>query len=149
MKTFIVSAMVLVGLITYTWQHWTVTTDLEYFLPRGQSTVDADVLRGLSQSAVSRRVVLVVTGKGPAEVVPATLELQAAVVGLPLTLTSQQGTAEALMATLFPYRYHLASAQPEKDLPSAVSEAGLDAAAIVKCAIGALGASVRVKAERA
>ena len=38
----------------------------------------------------------------------------------------------------------------EHDKPDVMyAEAGLDAAAIVKCAIGALGASVRVKAERA
>lgn len=129
MKTFVTSALVLAALAAFTWWRWAVTTDLEYFLPQGKDTVDADVLRGLTQSPISRRVVFVVTAKDSADVVPATSDLQAALVGLPLTLTSQQRMGEALMTTLFPYRYHLASAQPERDLPAQISEAGLDGAA--------------------
>jgi len=130
-RVWVISAVVLALIAAYTWRSMKVTTELEYFLPEGQGerSIDSDVLRALSKSTLSRRMVFVVSGGGQEVLIAAAKALAAEFASLPLQLSSNEEAGKALMPELFAHRYHMASSNPELELPQLLGESGLALAA--------------------
>lgn len=106
-----------------------VTTDLSYFLPEGNATsqAESEILRALSQSELSRRIAIAVSGKDENQVLEATKALKIALGKLPLRLSSGPAEVQELAAELFSHRYQFISDQPEQELPVLLGRDGLRA----------------------
>ncbi|MDX2019521.1 MAG: hypothetical protein SF187_04720 [Deltaproteobacteria bacterium] len=148
----LLSAAVVVAMGAYTSRSLKLTTELEYFLPEGtgESRLDSDVLRSLSQSSLSRRMAFLVCAPTDAQAIAATQALQRALGALPVDVASNTVAGQWLVKALFDHRYHFASDTPESELPELFAPAGLMAAVVgLKDALASpAGALVRGVAPR-
>jgi len=106
-----------------------VTTDLSYFLPEGDATsqTESEILRALSQSELSRRIAIAISGKDESQVLDAAKALKVALKKLPLRLSSGPDEVQELAVKLFSHRYQFVSDQPEQELPELLGRDGLRA----------------------
>jgi predicted exporter len=116
------------GLFTAT--HLKVGNDLDYFLPDsdGPGRFEADVIRALTRSPLSRRLVLSIQGETPAQAVEGARRLQPLLAGLSLELVPPE-QLEGVARLLFEHRWQTVSPQPARELPALFSPEGLRAAA--------------------
>ncbi|MDX2054833.1 MAG: hypothetical protein SFV15_20690 [Polyangiaceae bacterium] len=107
-----------------------LTTDLEYFLPEGsgESQIDSEVLHALSQSELSRRIVLMVSAVEQRRAIAVAKDLKSELASLPVRLSSGAEVAEPLVAALVHHRYQFISNNPETELPRLFSAQGLSRA---------------------
>jgi predicted exporter len=123
-------ALVIGGAGIFTATHLKVGTDLDYFLPDhdGPGRFESDVIRALTRSPLSRRLVLSLEGETPAQAVEGARRLQPLLAGLSLELVPPEGF-EGVGRLLFEHRWQMVSAQPARELPALLSLQGLRAAA--------------------
>jgi len=110
-----------------------VVSDITHFLPDDSDAVTARLLRGLSSANVAQRTVLILGG-APADVlgeasahIAAGLRAEPAIAGVERAVDDD--AQKQLYELYFPHRYGLFSAEPERDYPALLSDAGLTAAA--------------------
>jgi predicted exporter len=125
-----VGALAVAGAGLFTATHMNVGTDLDYFLPDndGPGRFESDVIRALTRSPLSRRLVLSIQGETPAQAVEGARRLQPLLAGLSLELVPPEGF-EGVGRLLFEHRWQMVSAQPARELPALFSPEGLRAAA--------------------
>jgi predicted exporter len=112
---------------------WGVRSDISHFLPEGDDSGSAQLLKQLGSSALGQRMVLNLGGADPDRLARASTALAAALRRQPEIARVENGAnpdaQRELFDLYFPRRFHLWSEQPETEYPGLLSEAGLQRAA--------------------
>jgi predicted exporter len=128
-----VGALALAGMSAYSGLHMRVSTDITHFLPSSDERRLAEISKRLTDSSLTRTMILSVEAPSSEQAVAAGRQLAEALRANPEVLRCLSGPdehfAESVYALLFPHRYQLLSDQPEKDWPARLSPAGVTAAA--------------------
>jgi predicted exporter len=110
-----------------------VTTDITHFLPAGADQRAAELSRRLADSTLTRTMILSIGAQDPAAARQGAAALADRLAGNPEVAWIARGPtdklAESVYALYAPRLAYFASDRPESDLPAALSDAGLDAAA--------------------
>ena len=126
-------AALCLGLFVYSTRHITFTTDITNFMPDGQGAELARISRALVQSDLARTMVLTVGADDTARAVAGAKALADALRDHPEVAWLRTGADEALQEQVyrlyFDRRVYFASDDPERELPTRLSDAGLRARA--------------------
>ncbi len=118
----------LAALAVFCWLRLEVSSSITHFLPSGEEAELADLGRRLVESALSRSMVLRVTGEGDragaARAVARALSVHPEVLRVE-GAAEDPAAAEALFRAYFPRRFYLASDEPETQIPASLAPPAL------------------------
>jgi predicted exporter len=128
-----IGAILLAAMAAYAALNLRVSTDITHFLPSSDDRKLAEISKQLTESSLTRTMILSVEAPDSARAVAAGRELAEALRANPEVLRCQSGPdshiAEASYELLFPHRFHLYSDEPQRELAERISDAGLAASA--------------------
>ena len=125
--------VVAVALAWYSATHLQVTSAITHFLPAGTQGTLPQLSESLTQSELARSMILAVVGADSQQVVAASRELADALGARPEVAWMRRGLPDDMPERVFalyqPRRWSFVSLAPEAELPPALSDDGLRAAA--------------------
>jgi predicted exporter len=123
-------AAVLVLCSVFSARHIEFSTDITNFLPDDDAAEAARISRELARSDLARTMVLNIGAKDTATAVEAARRMAAMLRERPEVAWVREGTDEQFLAKAydlyFPHRFHFLSARPDEELPSLLTDAGLE-----------------------
>ena len=132
-RRLIVAAALAAAMAGYVALRLQITTDITHFLPAGADQRSAELSRRLADSTLTRTMILSIGAQDPAAARQGAAALAAGLAGNPEVAWIARGPtdklAESVYALYAPRLAYFASDRPEAELPAALSDAGLGAAA--------------------
>jgi predicted exporter len=123
------AAALAAGMAAYCATHMRVTTDITHFLPRGTDHRLAQLSRSLSDSTLTRTLILSVGGPDPAAIRAGAAALAERLATNPEVAWVQRGPTERLAQSVYelyaPRLPYFVSDHPETGVPEALSDEGL------------------------
>ena len=128
-----IAAVAAIGMLIYCALRLRVNNDITHFLPAGTDHRLADLSRQLADSSLTRTLILDVGGADPQAVKTAAAALAARLATHPEVAWLERGPTPALAEAVYKlYAQRLpyfVSDQPDTEVPTLLSDAGLDRAA--------------------
>jgi predicted exporter len=126
-------AALTVALLAYSAAHLEFSTDITHFLPDGEGAELAQISRELTQSELTRTVVLSISADDPAVARAAAVELAESLRANPEVAWLRAGADPEFLRSVyelyFPHRLYFLSDAPAAELPALLSDDGLRAQA--------------------
>jgi predicted exporter len=125
-----IAFLILVG---YSASHLKISTNITHFLPDTDDPRLAEVSRQVSESSLTRTMILSIEAPEAAETRAAARQLSEALQSQPEILRIRSGPGEGLVEAaydlLFPHRYQLRFDEPEQEWPALLAPGGISASA--------------------